>query len=389
MIPDHEEGTATIPEKLPVVFSPSFFPFLPESTSNSMDNDRGQRATWVRLVDLCGEAKVSQTTGLRWVRGLPAGKAEKRPRESGGRAEWWVQTDAAEEFLQDYASIPQASGKRPASGASVPQASEDQTAAGEPASVTNVRQTAEDQAPKGKPASVTNVRQTAEDQASAGEPASVTADRQVLEHGFELQGEQASDPDLVLVDLETRLARVEGALAGRRISELSEQLEELAAAYEGLQQELTTARAEAGRREEALSAQLAAIRETVDQEKEAWRETLDSLYWELTPHREASDQQVEKARHQMAKLVAERKEAERKLGALAGTMQQREAQFSAQMAVIQEALARPWWKRWWPWGNRAPAWIEPAKGKEQPADGPEEKPADPSEEPPAAPTSTE
>ena len=69
------------------------------------------------------------------------------------------------------------------------------------------------------------------------------------------------DPEQLLAPIEARLTRIEGALAGKWVSELAEQLRKLDETNEGLRRELTEAREEACRREEVLVKQLAEIQQ--------------------------------------------------------------------------------------------------------------------------------
>ena len=105
------------------------------------------------------------------------------------------------------------------------------------------------------------------------------------------------DPEQLLAPIEARLTRIEGALAGKWVSELAEQLRKLDETNEGLRRELTEAREEACRREE-----------------EAYRREAEA-----------------------------REEACR-----------REEVLVKQLAEIQQELRRSWWSRLWPWEKARP-----------------------------------
>lgn len=78
-------------------------PSLPASVEGSMSSNHQPtgnhpQATvnqpWIRLVDFCREHGVGENRARRVVARLAPELAQKRPREQGGKSEWWVSPDA-------------------------------------------------------------------------------------------------------------------------------------------------------------------------------------------------------------------------------------------------------------------------------------------------------
>jgi excisionase family DNA binding protein len=124
-------------------------------------------------------------------------------------------------------------------------------------------------------------------------------------------GHQVTDRDgqemtVSLAQVETRLARIEGVLAGQWMSELSAEVA-------------------------AMSALLRTL-----------GETHESLRQELAASREESRKQAEEHQQELTTIqeAAQRREE---------ATQRREEALLSRLEALQEAWSRPWWKRLWPW----------------------------------------
>jgi len=210
------------------------------------DADPPAAPPWVRLAALGEQTGAPPMTLRRWAQRLPAEQAEKRPRDAGGQSEWWVRADAAAAFLRRQGNEQATNRQR------TEQRTEQRTS------------------PPSPPETTAHQRDFSNEQSNEG------SNEQSNEHLA-----PAPSGALTWAPLETRLARIEGLVAGQWGAEWAQRLQELTAATEKFRQE-------AQQREERYVQELTTLREEARQREEearqreaVWRERLEKIQEEL------------------------------------------------------------------------------------------------------------